>query len=301
MAQVEALKSDGGEPPPVFHPGGKAARQAAAEYWATAPIRWEFPSAPAPALTFSTAGPLDLLFGAPDTLVGGAMHALSGLSHDAGVFDMREESRRSMSARLTGAIDIGTIDRPFATFMNLLYDRESKYFSRWQESMLSTVSFEEGDEDLDGDLFLREQSKVFVHALGRRYLGRYGDYLGDSLRREAFDVSRWESSDFVVGPAVIAGYLYLRGWDGRIKLGEVDCRIHVLPLERIEGHLHKANDILVSAASLEFAFPNFPLRAIVSCGVVDGQPTLDFIGLGTSIGMVRKAIKLEFDPEDLDR
>jgi len=183
MAQVEALKTEGGEAPPISHPGGRAARQAAAEYWATAPVRWEFPLAPAPEVTFSTPGALDLLFGAPDALVGGVMHALSGLSHDEAVFDMREESRRSMAARLTGAIDIGTIDRPFVTFMNLLYDRESKYFSRWQESMLSTVAFEEGDQDLDGDLFLREQRKVFVHALGRRYLGRYGDYLGDNMRR----------------------------------------------------------------------------------------------------------------------
>jgi hypothetical protein len=284
----------------MFNPGGKAARQAAAEYWASAPVRWEFPSAPAPEVTFSRDGALDVVFGAPDALVGGAMHLLSGLSHDEGVFDMREESRRSMAARLTGAIDIGSIDRPFATFMNLLYDRESKYFSRLQESPMATQAVAEGEEELDSGKFMREQSKVFVHALGRRYLGRYGDYLGENLRREAFDISRWESSDFVVGPILVSGYLYLRGWEGRVKFGEVDCRIHLMPLERIEAHYHKTEDILVSAVSLEFTVPSFPLRAIVSAGMVDGRPEFDFIGLGTSIGMVRKAIKLEIPPEEID-
>lgn len=301
QGQVETPKPEGGEEWRWVNPGGRLRRPEAAEPRASLPVTWEFPPPLHSEVSFSSPGALDMVFGAPDVLAGGAIHALSSLFHDAGCFDEREESRRSMAVRLTGAVDVDAPERPFESFMEVLYARERKTFSRWGESTQSTLAVEEGDEDIDGGVFLRDQRKVFVHALGRRYLGRYGDAFSDNLRREAFDFSRWEAIDFAIGPAFIGGYLYLRGWDGGLRWGDVGCRIHLQPLERIEGHLHKSNDILLSAASLEFSLGGIPIKAVVSGGVVDGRPAFDFIGLGTSVGMVRKAIKLEMDPLEFER
>ena len=301
FGQDEIPRLEGGESRPAKTPEGKLRRLSTADFWAHVGIQWEYPSPPPPEAKFSSPGTLDLVFGAPDVLVGGMTHVLSGLFHDSGAWAVREESQRSMTARMTGAIDVGPTDRPFDNFMSLLYDRESKYFSRWQESPLASFEVEAGEADIDDAGFMSEQRKVFVHALGRRYLGRYGDSLTDSLRKEALDFSRWQSADFVVGPAVLAGYLFMRGWEGRLNLGDVDCRVHLLPVERILGHFHKTDDVLVSAASLEFGIAGFPLKTIVSGGVVDGHATIDFIGFGTSIGMMRKTIKTELDPDLADR
>src|SRR5262245_36258727 len=109
QGQVESLKPEGGEAWPWLSSGERLRTPEAAESRPILPVTWEFPSTPASEVTFSSPGALDLVFGAPDLLTGGAMHALSSLFHDRGCFDEREESHRSMTVRLTGAIDVGEL------------------------------------------------------------------------------------------------------------------------------------------------------------------------------------------------
>jgi hypothetical protein len=241
------------------------------------------------------------VFGVPDALIGGAVHAFSGLTHEHGRFSRAGEADRSMMVRMSGALDVVSRDRPFDDFATLLGEREARYVARWQESPLATVEADTEFDPVDSGDYLRDQRKILVHALGRSYLGRYGESIDDGLRREAFDFSRWGAVDCVVGPALVGGYLFWRGWDGRMLVGDFDCRLNLLPLQRIESHLRKTDDLLLTAASLEIGVQGLPVRFILSGGLNDGHPEFDFIGIGTSLAVARKSLKLASDSQDPER
>ena len=90
LGQDDTLKLEDEEARSTVNPGGRSRRPGGVHFDYVAPIRWDFFSTPPPEASPSSAGALDTLFGAPDALLGGAMHALSSLSHDAGSFDMLE-------------------------------------------------------------------------------------------------------------------------------------------------------------------------------------------------------------------
>jgi len=263
--------------------------------------RWEFSESTPGAAEFSTSGLVDLLIGFPDDIVGGALHSLDLLTHDENDLSMSEESRRALLVRMAASTDVGPRDRPFDSLVGLWMEREVKYFGLWGESPMATIAFEEGLEDLDQVGFIHAQKKVFTHALGRYYLGRYAAPLNDCIRRDVFDLSRWGSADYAVGPCLIAGYLYLRGWDRYFAMGDLDCRLHLAPAEQINRHLKRTEDFLVSAASLELGVKDFPLKAIISGGVLNGGPVVDFVGIGTTVAMAKKAIKLEMAVPNSER
>ena len=121
------------------------------------------------------------------------------------------------------------------------------------------------------------------------------------VRREAFDLSCWRSTDFVIGPMVLAGYLYLRGWDTGVRWGDLECRLNFVAGERMLDYSRRTDDYLVSAGSLELAFGGFPVKLIVSGGLFAGDPVLDFVGFGTSVSVARRAVKLEMEDPELLR
>ena len=263
--------------------------------------RWEFSDSTPGATEYSKSGPLDLLIGFPEDLVGGALHSLDLLTHDEDDLSMSEESHRALLVRMAASTDVGPRDRPFDSLVGLWMEREVKYFGQWGESPMATIAVEEGLEDLDHVGFIHAQKKVFTHTLGRYYLGRYAAPLNDCIRRDVFDLSRWGAADYAVGPCIIAGYLYLRGWDRYFAMGDLDCRLHLSPVDRINRHLRRTDDYLVSAASLEFGVKGFPLKAIVSGGVLNGSPSMEFVGIGTTVAMFKKTIKLEMATPDTER
>ena len=49
--------------------------------------------------------------------------------------------------------------------------------------------------------------------------------------------------------------------------------------------------------TLEGAHKDFPVGLIVSAGMYDGSAEIDFIGIGTSAGMARKALAIQREGE----
>jgi hypothetical protein len=89
----------------------------------------------------------------------------------------------------------------------------------------------------------------------------------------------------------MAAYLYYRGIDKRIPMGEMALRIGVEPFSEL---LHRKHDRL-AAAALEWTVKGFPVGVIVSAGLYGGRYELDFAGIGTSIGAARGAVQGEYE------
>jgi len=250
---------------------------------------------------FGSSHVLDFFVGLPDQAVQVATDAAYGLCHEEGRFSMGEESRRALLPRLIGAVDIGGMERPFDELVDVLAAREVKYLAHVEETPLATIAYEEGLEDFDSAHFYHDQRKVFTHALGKAYLGRYAAPFDRRLRRDAFDPSRWEAVDYVVGPCVMAGYVYLRGFNRSLSVGDVECKFSLKPFARINHHLGRRDDYLVSAASLEIGAFDFPLKVIYSAGVLNGGFATDFVGLGINVPIALKAVRLSMDAPDSER
>lgn len=117
--------------------------------------------------------------------------------------------------------------------------------------------------------------------------------MDDGVRREVFNVGSWHPVDFVLGPMFVAGYLYWRGWERGWNWGDLEGKIRIEPLRRILYELADTDNILVSAASLEFGVEACPVKVIVSGGILHGALGMDFIGIGTSVGKARQAVQSE--------
>ncbi|HEY3226599.1 MAG TPA: hypothetical protein VGK61_06385 [Planctomycetota bacterium] len=250
---------------------------------------------------FASPTPLDFIVGLPDLVVQAAGDTASSLCHDEGRFSVREESRRALLPRLIGAVDVGGMEHPFDELTEVLAAREVKYFAHFDETPLATIAYEEGLEDFDSSHFYHDQVKVITHALGKAYLGRYAAPFDQRLRRDAFDPSRWEPVDYVAGPCIMAGYLYLRGFNRSLALGDIECRFSLKPFGRINQHVGRSEDYLVSAASLEIGTGDFPLKVIYSAGVLKGSFATDFVGLGVNVPIALKAVRLASATPDSDR
>lgn len=46
-----------------------------------------------------------------------------------------------------------------------------------------------------------------------------------------------------------------------------------------------------ATAGVDIGVGRFPLKAIVSVGMLDGEPLIDFIGIGTSLGQARQVVR----------
>ena len=181
-------------------------------------------------------------------------------------------------------------DRPFNALVDQLVAREQRYFSRFQHSNLATVGVEDGTEDLEVEHLMADQRKILFDAARRLYFGRFSG--GDArLRDESLDVSNWHPVDYVVAPALLSGFLFVRGWETDVNLLGLRCGFQLEPVRRILERLEGSHDDLASAASVELGMGNFPVKVIVSFGVQDGQPLMDFVGIGTSVGKVKQVVE----------
>ena len=235
---------------------------------------------------------LDVVFGLPSGVIEWAVGAIASPGETEDVISLRDERQRSLLPRLLAG-GPGSSPRAFDEFVNQFLTREQKYFARFQDSSLSTVGVEDGTAEVDRGDLMDDQRKIAFDALRKLYLGGFGTRLDDRMRDEALDIGRWHPVDWVVGPAVLAGYVYLRGWEKKVGLAGFDCRFQVEPLHRILDRLNSGDEAVVSAASLEIGVGGFPIRAIVSVGIMDGDPLFDFIGIGTSLGKAKQCVKTE--------
>lgn len=228
----------------------------------------------------------DALFRGPETLLDSALRALTGLYP------------RSDASSDTGRFSSGITERIFeletgprqgrivSEFASAWLERERRFFSRYADAGVDTAGWDEGTEDLDARVLLSGQGKVLWDAVRDTYLSKYRFRGEERIREDAFYFSEWRTIDLVVLPPIVAGYVWWRGLEKRASLGETWLRISVEPLSTwIPGH-----EDTVACVSVEWGIEGFPVGLIVSAGTLDGAADLDFVGIGTSIGIVRHAL-----------
>lgn len=239
--------------------------------------------------------PLDVIAGLPNGLLDMIASGIQSPPDRGCTFSYQNPEERSLLPRLfSGASLRDAGDHPFDDLMCQLLAREQKYFARFQDSDLATLGVENGSADIDTDELMEDQRKIMFDAARKLYFGRLGR-VDDRLKDEAFDIGRWHPVDFAVAPALIAGYLYVRGWEKKVDVMGLKCAFQVEPLRRILERFEGSHNDLVSAASVEVGVGNFPVKVIVSVGIQDGDALLDFVGIGTSIGKAKQIVSQELD------
>jgi hypothetical protein len=176
----------------------------------------------------------------------------------------------------------------FADYMTQWVEREQRFFARFDDSYLNTHAFEDGEGEVDQGDLVAEQRKILWDALRRTYLAQYKFKPEERIRDEAFYFTEWRGIDFAVLPPLIAGYLYYRGIDKKFSISGTWLRVSLEPLERWMG----GDEDLPAGLSVEWGIKGFPLGIIATAGMYDGSVEFDFVGVGTSAGLVRKALAL---------
>lgn len=174
----------------------------------------------------------------------------------------------------------------FSDFMANLLDREASFFARFGDSEANTFEFEDGTGEIDNQYFKRKQRSIFWDALKKTYLTKYRFRPVDRIRDDAFSVPSWQGMDYVVMPPLVGAYLYFRGFDKSFSIGDTRLSVSIDPGYRL------VRDETAGALGVEWMVKGFPVGFVASVGIVDGEPDLEFIGIGTSLEAARRAFLL---------
>jgi hypothetical protein len=218
---------------------------------------------------------LEAILALPDRLVTAAARLLSqARSGDGGVIDT--------------LLDVGYERREgslISDFLAQLGQREQRYFASYEESSLADTQ--------EVDDFIDDQRKVLWDALRRTYAARYRIRADETMREAAYDPATWRGIDFVLVPPLVVGYAMYRGLDKRFSIGGTRLRIAIEPLADWR------HDELPAGLALEWAPAGWPIGLIASAGLEGGEFRMDFIGIGTNVEMVRRALTLQKPGEDV--
>jgi hypothetical protein len=231
------------------------------------------------------AGTLDLVLVIPELILDGLYTAGSACFPRSGSYDWVRGEREGIVERMFDLQRDVRGGQIFTEFLGHWVEREQRFFARFPDSHLSTTGVEDGTAEMDLDEFADEQRKVLWDAARRTYLSKYKFKAEEKIRDDAFYFSEWRGADFVLLPPLMSGYIYWRGLDKRISVGPTWLRLSVEPLSE---WMHE--DEMAAGASLEWMPKGFPFGLIVTAGLYDGNVEMDFIGIGTSTGMVRKLL-----------
>ena len=243
---------------------------------------------------------LDVLAGLPNgmmDLAGGPFRSAPGRDD---MLSMRHPVNRSLLSRILSCPIGEPSGTPFDDLLAQVVSGEQRYFSRFQDSARSAFGIAEETEEVDAGALMRDQNRILFDSCRKLYFGRYAGQFDQRFREEAYDVTRWSPIDFVVAPAALAGHAYLFGWGRKLDLLGLRCSLQVEPLRRILERYDDTRGGLASAAGMEIGVGNFPVKVIVSMGIVDGDAGIDFVGIGTSLGQATQAVSraLSFHREE---
>jgi hypothetical protein len=212
---------------------------------------------------------VESLLAMPDHLVGAVATALNQIRPgDGGIVD-----------RL---LNVGVQDPGqslLSSYAQMLFEREQRYFTRFEETTAA--------DTLDEDDLLDDQKKLVWETLKRTYQARYRLKNYETVSDDAFSFSGWRGVDLVVVPPLMAGYLMYHGIDKKFSVFGTKLRLSVEPYSDWK------DDDLPAGAGLEWSPDGWPVALIVTAGMEDGRFKGDFVGIGTSIGMVRRMLALE--------
>jgi hypothetical protein len=233
----------------------------------------------------------DALLEGPMMLFDGFFTCTSRLSGRSAVRTWEDEEDRSVTARLLDIKSGERKERLFTVFMQLWTERENKYLGAFDESRADTAGFRNRTEGADLGELEADQRKIIWDVLRRTYLAQYKMGSEEQVREEAWYFGRWTGMDFAVLPPFIVAYLYYRGLDKKIRMGEMGLRVFFEPVSEF---VHWNHDRSVATA-LEWTVKGFPVGVIISAGHYDGRYGLDFVGIGTSIAAAREGVNLQHE------
>jgi len=233
----------------------------------------------------------DALLEGPVMLFDGFSTCMNRLAGRSAVRTWEDEESRGVTARL---LDIQSGPRPerlFTVLATQWTERERRYLSAFDESRADTVGFQNRTEGANLHELVGDQRKIFWDVLRRTYLSQYKMMSEEQIHEEAWYFGRWSGIDFAVLPPLIMGYLYYRGIDKKIRLGDTELRITFEPVSQFVHRTHDRS----AATALEWSVKGLPVGIIVSAGLFEGRYGMDFVGIGTSIAAVRGAIDLQHE------
>lgn len=228
---------------------------------------------------------LDIVLMIPELFLDGLFEAGSACFPRSGFYDWGQGESEGVLERLLDLQREVRGGRIFTEFLGHWVEREQRFFARFSDSHLYTAGVEDGTAEMDLDAFAYEQRKLLWDAARRTYLSKYKFKAEERIREDAFYFSEWRGADFVLLPPLMSGYIYWRGLDKRISVGPTWLRLSVEP---ISEWFHEEE--MTAGAGVEWMPKGFPVGLIVTAGLHDGRPEMDFIGIGTSTGMVRKLL-----------
>lgn len=184
------------------------------------------------------------------------------------------------------SIDVQNNAHLFTEFITYFNERESKFLGGINGTYLSNPGVENGTATIDRSAFMVEQRKVMWDVLKKTYFSKYRFQAEERIHEDAFYFNNWKGMDFVALPPFLAGYVYFRGLDKQFNLGEFHFRALIEPGQR----LFTGN--VTGAMMFDVRPRNWPVGIVASTGLYNGKPEFEFIGIGTTIDAVKKAIVL---------
>jgi hypothetical protein len=166
----------------------------------------------------------DALLVGPELIVDQALSCIGGLSDRPILRTSEDEESRSVTARMLDVQLDPRKQRLFTVFLQQWTECEMKYLAAFPDSRVNTFGFENRTEGANLDELALDQRKVLWDALRRTYLARYMLHSEEQIRDGAWYIDRWTAMDFAVLPPFIGAYVYYRGIERKIPMGEVALR-----------------------------------------------------------------------------
>jgi hypothetical protein len=230
----------------------------------------------------------DAVLRVPELLLDGVFTCTRGSRATVRQWD--DDSQRSITAQILD-VQIGPRkERIWSEFMRQFTDREVKYLTNFGDSRADTWGFEDRTEDANHYELMLDQRKILWDALRRTYVSRYKVQADERIREDAWYLDRWSGADFIILPPLMGGYIFYRGLEKRFSIGGTKL---LLALEPVSEWYRPSKHDRAAAIALEWTMKDCPLGVIVSAGLHDGRYAMDFVGIGTSLGAVRRALVMQ--------
>lgn len=223
--------------------------------------------------------------------VGNAVFLIPELAFDEIVLGLRSitsDEDQNLTSKVL-AVDVhGSTGHLFPEFMTFFAEREQHFFAGFGDSYLATPDVERGVADVDMNALVIEQRKVMWDVLKKTYFSKYRFRAEERIHDDAFYINQWHGVDFVTLPPFIAVYLYYRGLDKNFHVFGTQLRVQLEPGMRFLS----GRDVIGAIVAEWRPYKEFPVGIVASTGMYNHRPEFEFIGIGTSIGEVKKAIAL---------
>ncbi len=240
---------------------------------------------------------LDMFFSLPRTFFDEVVDVVRWWFPADHTISLREEDDSSMVSRFVQIRDPGRVDSHFREFAREWVNRQDRVFGAAGDAYLFSVDFD-NVESVSVDDVMYEEGKVLLDVFRRVYLSKYFGGTEDRLKGEAWRVSKWKPIDYVLCPPVLLAYTWYRGWERRIRLGDTKIHIKIQPPARIYDTMKHERRRMIGAVTLEWQVGSFPLKLIASAGWNEGRAELDFVGIGTSVGIAKMEVRRLADEEE---